>query len=396
MGNETPFQIKISPEQRKKLARDLENVNNLKSAIHFIKNYKHCIIVNKKFKRKVVKFSLKTVAGLSVLVMAMSLIKQKNNLDNGKNDISPVKTNLENTIEITPTTYEENNTILTPALVYETNVDLDLSNIAENIGENINYEYDIPSLCIAYPKAWNTNEDSDYTNYYKVKEKYGDYIEYLSRESGVDSRLIIAMIAQENPNGIDETYLGTYGPMCVTSIHDGETYNYYHYNDDGEYVNEPITIDIDNIKPTYYNNELYENGKYGDITIAEATCIKYGVVITKDNFYQVNKTNDLTREENVPLAILAYNHGYPDIIHCTRYSSTLYDACYSVRYTHAGDVSYDDDQYLEHVLNKIPDEELVKPFTFIDNDENKLCFTLEKDNELANTGSKEIEKSYAL
>jgi hypothetical protein len=394
MTRETPFQIKISPEQRKKLVNDLENVTNIKSAIHFIKNYKHCIIINKKFKRKVVNFSIKSVAGLSAIVMAMSLIKPKNDNTNKTIKQTPVETTVESKEE---TKLEP---VLSPESIEEININkLEKEDIIptqslnmEEFGKEVTNTYEVtPSTKIVFPKASNTNEESDYTNYYKVKEKYGDYIEVISKESGVDSRLIIAMIAQENPDQIDESSYGTYGPMCVTTVHNGETYNYYHYTEDGEYVNDPVTININNLKHFSDNMELYEDGKYGNITYADAWCIYYGVVILKDNFYQVNKTNDLSKEENVPLAILAYNHGYPDIIHCTKYSSSLSDACYSVRYTHAYDVNYDDDQYLEHVLNKIPDEELDKPFTFTDNEENKITFNLERNNDLDNTSSEIIE-----
>ena len=395
MTKETPFQIKISHEQSKKLIKDLENVTNLKSAIHFIKNYKHCIIVNKKFKRKVVNFSIKSVAGLSAIVMAMSLIKPKNDNTNKNIKKSPVETTIESKEEeskIEPIfSPESNEEINNNKIIKETILPTETLNM-EELGEEITNTYEVkPNTTISFPKASNTNEESDYTNYYKVKDKYGDYIDVISEESGVDSRIIIAMIAQENPDQIDESSYGTYGPMCVTTVHNGETYNYYHYNDNGEYVNDPVTININNLKHFSDNMVLYEDGKYGNITIADAWCIYYGVVILKDNFYHVNKSNDLSKEENVPLAILAYNHGYPDIIHCTRNSSTLFDACYSVRYTHAYDVNYDDDQYLEHVLNKIPNEELDEPFVFTDNEENKIIFNLERNNDLDNTCSLRIE-----
>jgi len=41
----------------------------------------------------------------------------------------------------------------------------------------------------------------------------------------------------------------------------------------------------------------------------------------------------------------------------TKNYDNLFDACYSIRYSHAGDSVTDDDQYIEHVFNKIPDEE---------------------------------------
>lgn len=406
-NKETPFKIKVPKEKQLQMARDLENVENLKSAIHFIKNYKDCIIINKKFKKKAINFSIRTVAGLSSLAIAMTLINNINKKDN----IDEIATE-ETTIEEVNNEYIE--PVLTENSLNEINTNNNDINIKteEIINNSINsfeetnnsidnyeeIENDIitPDITISYPKASNTKERSDYENYYKVKAKYGLYIDKLSKESGIDSRIIIAMIAQENPNGVDSSYKGTYGPMCVTSVHNGETYNYGYYNSSNEFVTKKVTIDTKNLKPSSENNQLYKNGEYGKITKADAMCIYYGTVIIKDNFKQINKTNKLSPVENFILSIAAYNHGYPDIIRCTRNSKTLFDACYSIRYRHAGDVNYDDDQYIEHVLNKIPEEELNSPFLFTDNKGNQYSFNLEKNNDISTINSTEITKKIAL
>ena len=378
---EAPFKINVSKEMQKQMAKDLENVENLKSAIHFIKNYKNYIIVNKKFKRKMVNFSLKTIAGLSSLVIAMTLI---NNL----NKKEPTTDNTKQETKIEEINNEYIGPILSPASINGI-MEAEQNN---NIQSETSTQDELcPTMTISFPKASDTNETSDYENYYKVKDKYGLYIDKLSKESGVDSRIIIAMIAQENPNGIDQTNVGTYGPMCVTSVHNGETYNYGYYNSNGEFVNETVTIDINNLKYNSENNQLYENGEYGNITKADAMCIFYGVVIIKSNEYQISKSNDnLLPEENFILSLGSFNHGYPDIIRCTKDFDNLFDASYSIRYNHAGDNIHDDDQYLEHVLNKIPDEELTTPFIFTDNNGNTSCFILEKNNDLATVSSSEI------
>jgi ribulose-phosphate 3-epimerase len=214
----------------------------------------------------------------------------------------------------------------------------------------------------------------------------------LAKESGVDARIIIAMIAQENPNMKDQTSQGTYGPMCVTSIHDGETLNYGYYDENGNFATKKITIEIDNLK----NNNLYENGKYGDITVADAYCILYGVAILKDNNYQLEKSlTNLSPEDIVPLSIASYNQGYPDVIKMTKSYDNLFDAAYAIRYTYASKDTTDDDRYIEHVFNKIPDEELDKPFTFLDNNGNLITFSLEKNDELSTVSSEET-KNYTL
>ena len=386
---EAPFQIKIPKEKQKQMAKDLEKVENLKSAIHFIKNYKKYIFINKKFKRKAISFSLGTVAGLTSIVMAMSMIKPKTNDTSKEVDINPVETTIESSEETNIGPILSSDSIIQMNTSKETMAPLDLN----DFGEEVSSIYEVtPNTLISFPRANNTYDESDYINYYKVRDKYGAYIDKIAAESGVDSRIITAMIAQENPNNKDETSVGTYGPMCVTSIHNNVTYNYYHYNEFGEYVNDKVTINVENMK----NKELYENGKYGNITVGDAYCIKYGTILLKDCFYQINKTNDLSLEENVPLAIAGYNHGYPDVINNTKYSSTLFDACYSIRYIHAGDSKNDDDQYIEHVLNKIPDEELDRPIQFIDNNENNISFNLERNNEISTLDSKAITNNKSL
>lgn len=393
INNEKPFIINLPPDKRKKIVKDFEEVNDFKSAIHFINNYKKYVMVNKKFKKKVVNFSIKTVASLSTMVMIISYIKFKSD-KNKTEDITPVETTI--SYETDEIKESDPSPILSSKSLEEidnnsnNNIMPNISEvIEENNIENINDDI-VPTYNLLFPKASDTNEESDYTNYYNVKEKFGKYIDKLSKESGVDSRIIIAMIAQDNPNGIDETNVGTYGPMCVTSVHNGETYNYYHFNDDNEYVCEKVTININNLKPFAENNELYENGEYGNITNAEAWCLFYGVVITKDYYNQINSSNNLASEENIALAVASYNHGNNDVIRITKYSPTLFDACYSIRYDHASDSYNDDDQYMEHVFNKIPDEELTKPFTFVDNDGKTLCFSLERNNEIATISSEQI------
>ena len=83
------------------------------------------------------------------------------------------------------------------------------------------------------------------------------------------------------------------------------------------------------------NKDLYQNGEYGNITKGDALCIEYGTIILKDAYSKISKANDnLSPEEVLPLAIAAYNHGYPDIIRCTKNTSNLSEDWigYSTRY----------------------------------------------------------------
>lgn len=390
---ETPFELRLS----KKAMEEYKQLSSLRSFIHFYRRYKKCIYVNKRFKKKIINASIITanVASLTLAGFLITKVIPKTNIEAEPTSKIETKINNDNSnnSRLGPILSEKSLDEINKPIVVETMPNIDDYEIEEDSSK----EYEVPTMTISFPKASNTNVESDYNNYYKVKEKYGAYIDKIARESGIDSRILIAMIAQENPDQIDETRYGTYGPMCVTTVHNAETYNYGHYDENGDFINEKVTIDINKLKPNDNNNQLYENGKYGNITNADAWCIYYGAVIIKEGYYRIDAANDiLTKEEKIPLAISAYNHGYPDVIKCTKNSPTLFDACYSIRYDHAGDVNYDDDQYLEHVLNKIPDEELNKPFRFVDNNGNEMTINIQRNNEIAAVKSDPINKNYAI
>ena len=363
----TPFQIKKIPKKEfNRLMKEYNNLEDMKSLYHFIKYLKNhdLIIVNKEFKKQAVNFSLKAVASVSFAGVIMTQVLPKMNQESKKVDLTPIETSIVEEYIPEPV---EINPVITPEVE----------------------EVSMPTMNIVFPKASHTNEASDLKNYSKVKDRYGAYIDKVSKEYGVDSRIITAMIAQENPNGTDITRLGTYGPMCVTSIHNGVTYSYGHYVN-GEFVKDNVTIDINALK----DKDLYQNGEYGNITKGDALCIEYGTIILKDAYSKISKANDnLSPEEVFPLAIAAYNHGYPDVIRCTKNASNLSEASYSIRYTHAKDSKNDDDQYIEDVFNKISKDDLKKAFTFVDNNGNSINFNLQRNDEVASISS-ELSNNY--
>lgn len=383
----TPFQIKKIPrKQFEKLMVEYNDLEDIKSLYHFIKYLKKndLILVNKQFKKQAVNFSIKAVASISLAGFVVTSVLPKMKEEN--RDLPTINQQYETEQTYGPILSEQSLNDMKKTNLVPSAVNIDEYTLTEE-PETI-----MADTTIAFPKANNTNESSDYENYYKVRDKYGLYIDKIAKESGVDSRIITAMIAQENPNGKDETSVGTYGPMCVTSIHNNETYNYGYYNDDGLFETKKVTIDINKLK----DNSLYENGDYGNITVGDAYCIFYGTIILKAGYTQINKSNDsLSPEEKIPLAIAAYNQGYPDVINMTKNYNSLYEACYSIRYDHSGDSKNDDDQYIEHVFNKIPNEELNTPITFTDNNGNILYFNLVRNNEIA-TISSENAKKYEL
>lgn len=348
------FYIKASPKKQKEIFKELSKVNDLKKAIHFVKNNKKYIKVNRKFKAKAVKFSIATVASLTSIVMAMSIIKA-NKRDNI--DIKP----------LIPTTVEVTEPDLNPVVQEE-------SIVAE------------PTITISFPKASDTNELSDRKNYEKAKEKYGAYIEKVAKESGIDARIFYAVIGQENVNNIDMSKRGSYGPTCITNIQNGETYTYYHYNSNNEYVCDKVTIDINKIKPSNENNQIYENGKYGPISVAEANALDYTAVILKGNYSIIDKANDsLNPAEKLLLAVCAYNNGVYKVKREAVNNLTLSEITYSLENNQKS--KFIDKQYGKHVFNKIDD---LSNISFVDNNGNTIVFNMEKNNEEVSFSSRAI------
>ena len=347
----TPFNIKkISPKKWNSLMKEYNDLSDVKSLIHFLKYLKdhELIMVNKEFKKNAIKDSIVgSVASLSLAACLMTFAVPKMGQDKDKKVLPTVESGIEQIID-------NNEPNIGPVLSDESIMEMNsYYNNDGNIGSTI-----------LFPKASNTNEQSDYTNYYKVKEKYGSYIEKLSEEFGIDARLLTALVAQENPNNKDMSSYGSYGPLCITKVHDGQTYSYNHFVN-GEFVKDNATISIDNIK----NNELEG--------------IRYGAILLSYNFNQFSKNDNYTPEENLMFAVAAFNKGNGGVQKAIRNCSDFNEACYSIRYTHAKDYKYDDDQYLEHVLNKIPDEELnLKPFTIISSTGKRYRVSFERNNEI--------------
>ena len=360
----TPFQIKKIPKKEfNKLMKEYNDLQDVRSLYHFIKYLKNhdLIIVNKQFKKKAVNFSLKAVASVSFAGVIMTQILPKMNQDNTKIDLTPPETAI---VEYTP---EEVNIspVITPRV------------------EEVNNT----SMKILIPKASDTNTESDLKNYYKVKDKYGAYINKVSEEYGIDSRIITAMIAQENPNNKDTSNLGSRGPLCVSKLHDGAKYKVGHFVNDN-YIIEEKTIDYDELN----NKELYANGQYGNITIGEAKGIEDGVIIYLTGLSRINNNSNFSLEENAAYSIEIFNRGYSGVYSIIKDCSTIAEAYSNLENNYK---KYNDRQYTKHVLNKIPDDEM-GPFRFTSSDGTPYYVTFEKTNEESLITSQTVSKNHTL
>lgn len=75
-----------------------------------------------------------------------------------------------------------------------------------------------------------TENRSDSQHIVNIEQKYGDIIEKYSKEYGIDYKLVVAIIAQENPtNKRNDRLIGGYGLMQVESIWNGNSISAYNF-----------------------------------------------------------------------------------------------------------------------------------------------------------------------
>ena len=354
-----------------KVLKELKGVHDFTSFIHFYKRHKKCIYLNRQFKKKIVAISLAGVISLPAAGFLINEVIPKMSKDKDTSSLIP-ETNIIQ--EYTPE--ENNNEALAPILSDRTIEEMNNKNVETEITKKI-----------LIPKASDTNTESDLKNYYKVKDKYGMYIDKVAEEYGLDSRIITAMIAQENPNNKDTSNLGSRGPLCVSKIHDGAKYKVGHYVNDN-YVMVEKTIDYDELN----NKELYDNGRYGNITIGEAKGIEDGVIIYLTGLSRLNNNSNFSLEENAALSIEIFNRGYSGVYNIIKNCSSIEEAYSKLESNYK---KYNDRQYTKHVSNKIPDDEM-EPFRFTTSDGRPYYVTFEKTNEESFITSKSISKGHTL
>ena len=205
-----------------------------------------------------------------------------------KNNVS--LTNLKNEklsqdIPINENTFEKDElTEDIPIAIKETNEDLTLTQDAPAINtdnviidEEYLYEDDKP----VYSFDYEDRSNSEKSNY--AKENYTDLVNKYATTYGLDSKLVMAILTQENAyNEINNSNIGANGVMQIESIWNGyeiSAYNYETGNVDKERIDKIGCMILNNQYMTLYN-KYYLNGNITKDEVIIATVISYNKGIT--------------------------------------------------------------------------------------------------------------------
>lgn len=262
--------------------------------------------------------------------------EEKNNvsLTNLKNE----NVELAQDIPANEATYENNElTEDIPVTLEETNVDLTLTQDAPAINtdnviidEEYLYDDDMP----VYSFDYEDRSNSEKSNY--ARETYGDLVSKYATTYGLDSKLVMAILTQENAyNEINNSNIGANGVMQIESIWNGYDISAYNY--------ETGNVDKERIDSASLANPEY--------------AIKIGCMILNNQYatlynkYYLNGT--ITKDEIIIATVISYNKGITAI--CNLINNYGKDFTSHISETLGGD-----NDYLKHVFSYLEDMSIIK------------------------------------
>ena len=235
-------------------------------------------------------------------------------------------------------TYENNElTEDIPVTLEETNVDLTLTQDAPAINtdnviidEEYLYDDDMP----VYSFDYEDRSNSEKSNY--ARENYGDLVSKYAATYGLDSKLVMAILTQENAyNEINNSNIGANGVMQIESIWNGYDISAYNY--------ETGNVDKERIDSSSLANPEY--------------AIKIGCMILNNQYatlynkYYLNGT--ITKDEVIIATVISYNKGITAI--CNLINNYGKDFTSHISETLGGD-----NDYLKHVFSYLEDMSIIK------------------------------------
>lgn len=235
-------------------------------------------------------------------------------------------------------TYESNElTEDIPVTLEETNVDLTLTQNAPAINtdnviidEEYLYDDDMP----VYSFDYEDRSNSEKSNY--AKENYTDLVSKYAATYGLDSKLVMAILTQENAyNEINNSNIGANGVMQIESIWNGYDISAYNY--------ETGNVDKERIDSASLANPEY--------------AIKIGCMILNNQYatlynkYYLNGT--ITKDEVIIATVISYNKGITAI--CNLINNYGKDFTSHISETLGGD-----NDYLKHVFSYLEDMSIIK------------------------------------
>ena len=260
--------------------------------------------------------------------------EEKNNasLTNLKNE------KLSQDIPINENTFEKDElTEDIPIAIKENNEDLTLTQDAviantDNviIDEEYLYEDDKP----VYSFDYEDRSNSEKSNY--AKENYTDLVNKYATTYGLDSKLVMAILTQENAyNEINNSNIGANGVMQIESIWNGCDISAYNY--------ETGNVDKERIDSSNLANPEY--------AIKIGCMILNNQYMTLYNKYYLNGT--ITKDEVIIATVISYNKGITAI--CNLINNYGKDFTSHISETLGGD-----NDYLKHVFSYLEDMSIIK------------------------------------
>ena len=258
-----------------------------------------------------------------------------------KNNVSLTNLKNEKLSQDIPTneaTYESNElTEDIPVTLEEANVDLSLTQDAPAINtdnviidEEYLYEDDKP----VYSFDYEDRSNSEKSNY--AKENYTDLVNKYATTYGLDSKLVMAILTQENAyNEINNSNIGANGVMQIESIWNGYEISAYNY--------ETGNVDKERIDSSSLANPEY--------AIKIGCMILNNQYMTLYNKYYLN--GNITKDEVIIATVISYNKGITAI--CNLINNYGKDFTSHISETLGGD-----NDYLKHVFSYLEDMSIIK------------------------------------
>ena len=224
-----------------------------------------------------------------------------------------------------------------PLAIKETNEDLTLTQDAviantDNviIDEEYLYEDDKP----VYSFDYEDRSNSEKSNY--AKENYTDLVNKYATTYGLDSKLVMAILTQENAyNEINNSNIGANGVMQIESIWNGYDISAYNY--------ETSNVDKERIDSSSLANPEY--------AIKIGCMILNNQYMTLYNKYYLN--GNITKDEVIIATVISYNKGITAI--CNLINNYGKDFTSHISETLGGD-----NDYLKHVFSYLEDMSIIK------------------------------------
>ena len=224
-----------------------------------------------------------------------------------------------------------------PLAINENNEDLTLTQDAviantDNviIDEEYLYEDDKP----VYSFDYEDRSNSEKSNY--AKENYTDLVNKYATTYGLDSKLVMAILTQENAyNEINNSNIGANGVMQIESIWNGYDISAYNY--------ETSNVDKERIDSSSLANPEY--------AIKIGCMILNNQYMTLYNKYYLN--GNITKDEVIIATVISYNKGITAI--CNLINNYGKDFTSHISETLGGD-----NDYLKHVFSYLEDMSIIK------------------------------------